>query len=54
MWYFVLNEETQGYVCVVGFEPIIRLMLERFASVVLVQTLVERWWDTTYTFHIVS
>ena len=27
-------------------------MPERSASAVLMQTLAERWWDTTHTFHI--
>lgn len=35
-----------------GFELIIRLMPERFACAVLVQTLAKRWWDITHTFHI--
>ena len=26
--------------------------MERSASAILVQTLAERWWDTTHTFHI--
>lgn len=30
------------------------LLPERFASVILVQTLAERWWDTTHTFDIVD
>ena len=35
-----------------GFEPVIHLLLKGSASGILVQTLYERWWDTTYTFHI--
>ena len=37
-----------------GFEPVLRLLLERPYSAVLVQTLAERWWDTAHTFHIVD
>lgn len=29
-------------------------MPERFANIVLAQTMAERWWDSTYTFHIVG
>ena len=39
---------------VAGFEPIIHLLSESFTSAILVQTLAERWWDTTHTFHIVD
>ena len=35
-----------------SFKPIICLLLERFASVVLVQTLAKRWCNITHTFHI--
>ena len=35
-----------------GFEPVLCLLLERSTNAVLVQTLVERWWDTTHAFHI--
>ena len=35
-----------------GFEPVIHLLLKGSASGILVQTLFERWWDTTYKFHI--
>ena len=52
LWYSVLNEKTHGYVHAAGFKPIIHLMPERSTSVVLVQTLAEKWWDTTHTFHI--
>ena len=52
MWYSILTEETQGHIHVADFEPIFNLMLERFANAILVQTLTERWWDTTHTFHI--
>ena len=52
VWYSILNEETHGNICAVGFKPIIHLMLERFSSVVLAQTLTGRWGDTTNTVHI--
>ena len=52
VWYNILTKENQGHICAAGFEPVIRLMPERSASVVLVQTLANRWWDTTHTFHI--
>jgi len=42
-WYRVLTAETRAYIRVVGFEPIIRLLLERYTSAILVQTLAERW-----------
>ncbi|KAL0016109.1 hypothetical protein SO802_003178 [Lithocarpus litseifolius] len=35
-----------------GFEPIVGLLLERFASATFMQCLIERWWDTTHTLHI--
>ena len=35
-----------------GFEPVIHLLLKGSASGILVQTLSERWWDTTHKFHI--
>ena len=35
-----------------GFEPILCLLLESHASTILVQSLAERWWETTHTFHI--
>ena len=47
-----MTQETKGYICATGFKPIIYLLLETFASAILVQCLAERWWDTTYTFHI--
>jgi len=37
---------------VAGFEPIMCLLLESSTSGILVQVLVDRWWDTTHTFHI--
>ena len=43
-WYNLLIPETRAY--------IISLLPERPASATLVQCLIERWWDTTHTFHI--
>ena len=37
-----------------GFEPVISFLPKKTASATLVQCLIERWWDTTYTFHIVE
>lgn len=51
-WYRVLIIETRAYIRVMGFELIICLLPERFTNAILVQILVERWWNTTYTFHI--
>ena len=51
-WYRVLTIETRAYIRAADFEPIIQLLMERSASAILVQTLAERWWDTTHTFHI--
>ena len=36
----------------VDFRLIIHLLPEGFTSGILVQALVERWWDITHTFHI--
>ena len=51
-WYNHLVYETRGYIREKGFEHIIGLLLEKFASATLVQCPIERWWDTTHTFHI--
>ena len=51
-WYRVLTKDTMALVHMAGFEPVIHLLLKGSASGILVQTLYERWWDTTYTFHI--
>ena len=48
----MLAPETRGYVQEAGFEPIISLLPKKSASATLVQCLIERWWDTTHTFHI--
>ena len=53
-WYRVLTAKTKAHICTASFKPIICLLPERFASAILVQNLVERWWDTTHTFHIVD
>ena len=44
--------ETKAYIQMAGFKPIIVLLSEKSASATLVQCLIERWWDTTHTFHI--
>ena len=53
-WYWLLTKMTRAYVCDAGFEPIINLLLERYASAMLGQTLSKRWWDTTHPFHIAN
>ena len=52
LWYRVLTDDTKAFIRVVGFEPVIHLLPESHASAILVQSLAERWWDTTHTFHI--
>ena len=52
--YNLLVPETKAYIREAGFEPIIDILLEKSASATLVQCFIERWWDTTYTFHIVE
>jgi len=37
---------------VIGFATLMHLLPESSTDSVLVQTLAERWWDTTHTFHI--
>ena len=51
-WYNLLTLDTKAYIWEASFEFIIGLLLERFTSTTLVQCLIERLWDTTYTFHI--
>ena len=51
-WYNLLDPETRGYIREASFEHIIGLLPEKSASTTLVQCLIERWWDTTHTFHI--
>lgn len=43
-----LVEATKAHIRATGFKPIICLLSERFASIILVQCLVEIWWDTTH------
>lgn len=51
-WYRVLTIVTKAVICVASFKLIIRLLSARSTSTILVQSLAERWWDTTYTFYI--
>jgi len=53
-WYQTLTVKTKALVNTVGFRPLLCLLLKGAASGILVQALVERWWDTTHTFHIVG
>ena len=53
-WYNLLVPETRAYIWEVSFEPILSLLLEKSATVTSVQCFIERWWDTTHTFHIVE
>ena len=48
----LLFPETRGYIREASVEPVISLLPKKTASATLVQCLIERWWDTTYTFHI--
>ena len=52
--YNLLVPKTKAYIREAGFEPIIDILLEKSASATLVQRFIERWWDTTHTFHIVE
>ena len=52
--YNLLVPETKAYIREAGFEPIIDILLEKSANATLVQRFIERWWDTTHTFHIVE
>ena len=51
-WYEELAEVTKAPIRAAGFEPIVHLLLERSANAILMQSLAERWWDTTPTFYI--
>ena len=51
-WYNLFVPKTRAYIQEPGFEPIIGLLSEKSANATLVQCLIERWWDTTHTFHI--
>ena len=53
-WYRVLTVVIKAYIRATSFELIFHLLLERSTSAILVQSLVERWWDTTHTFHIAN
>ena len=47
-----LADDTKALVHEASFKPILHLFLDNFINAILVQALVERWWDTTHTFHI--
>ena len=51
-WYNLVVLETRAYIREVGFKSILGLLSGRSASATLVQCLIDRWWDTTHTFHI--
>ena len=51
-WYRALTKDIKALVSAVGFEPIMRLLLESSTNGILVQALADSWWDTTHTFHI--
>ena len=51
-WYNLLVSETRAYIQEASFKPTLSLLPEKSASATLVQCLIERWWDTTHTFHI--
>lgn len=53
-WYRVLPAKTMAHIYVASFELIIHLLLKRSPSAILVQSLADKWWDTTYTFHITN
>ena len=53
-WYNILVLETRAYIQEAGFEPIIGLFLEKSTRATLGLCLIERWWDTTHTFHITT
>ena len=53
-WFNQLVPETKGYIQEACFEPIIGLLPKKSMNATLVQCLIERWWDTTHTFHIVE
>lgn len=52
-WYRTLIDDTKALVCTASFESIICLIHESSYGI-LVQKLIERWWDTTHPFHIVD
>jgi len=51
-WYNLLVPETRAYIQEACFEPILNLLPKKSTSATLEQCLIERWWDTTHTFHI--
>ncbi|KAK9996493.1 hypothetical protein SO802_021179 [Lithocarpus litseifolius] len=51
-WYNLLTLKTRAYIQEAGFKPIIGVLLERSAITTVVKCLIERWWDTTHTFHV--
>ena len=53
-WYKAITDNTWALVRAASFEPILRLLLKSRASTILVQSLAERWWETTHTFHIAN
>lgn len=53
-WYKSLRAEIMALVRETVFEPLMFLLLKSSTSGVMGQVLVERWWDTTHTFHIVE
>jgi len=53
-WYNLLVPETKAYIREASFKAILSLLSERSTSAILVQCLIERWWDTSHTFHIVE
>ena len=53
-WYRVPTTETRAHIHAAGFEMIIHLLLKRLDSAILVQDLVETWWNITHSFHIAN
>ena len=51
-WYNLLVPKTRAYIQEASFKPTLSLLPKKSASATLVQCLIERWWDTTHTFHI--
>ena len=45
---------THALIELVGFKNFVELHPTEFAKKFLLYALVERWWDTTHTFHIAS
>ena len=50
-WYTELQEAIRGLVDRAGFGPFCMGISHYPASKTLIGTIVERWWDTTYSFH---